>query len=224
MAKNQFQLFEGTQVQRQYPGSGEQTHSMTFYSATFRTNHRGGPRLVVGFAILFAVAAYKAAVYIVADDMAGLAYVAIGVLGCAFIIAIVSNWRRGLYFFLTWLLFEDFARKYLGNNMAIFFAKDVLILFVYLSFFLAYRRKQVLLFRPPFLVPVLLLVWFGVVQIFNPASTHFVYGLLGFKLFFYYIPLFFVGYALLNSELELRRFFTVNLVLASIIVSLGIAQ
>src|SRR5215472_8336546 len=197
---------------------------MTLYPATFRTNHHGGPRLVVGLAILFAVAAYKAAAYIVADDMAGLAYVAMGLLGFAIIIAILSNWRRGLYFFLAWLLFEDFARKYLGNNMAIFFAKDVLILFVYLSFFLAYRRKEVHLFRPPFLVPVLLLVWFGVIQIFNPASTHFVYGLLGFKLFFYYIPLFFVGYALLNSESELRWFFTVNLVLASIIVSLGIAQ
>jgi hypothetical protein len=44
------------------------------------------------------------------------------------------------------------------------------------------------------------------------------------KIYFYYIPLLFVGYALLNSEAELRRFFFVNMVLALIIVSLGIAQ
>jgi len=50
------------------------------------------------------------------------------------------------------------------------------------------------------------------------------YGVLGMKLFFYYIPLLFVGYALLNSETELRRFFFVNLILAMIIISLGIAQ
>ena len=50
-------------------------------------------------------------------------------------------------------------------------------------------------------------------QVFNPASTTIWYGLMGFKLFFYYVPLLFLGYALLNSEAELRRFFKVNLIL-----------
>jgi len=114
----------------------------------------------MGFMILFAGAAYKSAGYVIAGDMVGLAYVAMALIACAFILVILNNWRNGLYFFLIWLLFEDFARKYLGNNMAIFFAKDVLAAFVYLSFFLAYRRKEVTSFRPPFLVPVLLFVWF----------------------------------------------------------------
>jgi hypothetical protein len=47
---------------------------------------------------------------------------------------------------------------------------------------------------------------------------------MGFKIFFYYIPMVFLGYALINSEAQLRHFFTVNMVLALIIVSLGIAQ
>jgi hypothetical protein len=156
--------------------------------------------------------------------LAGLAFVALAFVGCAIVIAILKDWRKGLYFFLAWLLFEDLARKYLGNNMAIYFAKDFLLLVIYLSFLAAYRRRQVAGFRPPFLVPLLLLVWFGAIQIFNPASTHIVYGLLGFKLFFYYVPLVFVGYALLNSEADLRRFFFVNMILATIIVGLGIAQ
>ena len=129
-----------------------------------------------------------------------------------------------VYLFLSWLLFEDFARKFLGNNMAIYFAKDFLVLVVYISFFTAFRRKEVTIFRPPFLMPLLIFVWFGAMQVFNPASTHIMYGLMGFKMYFYYIPLVFIGYALLNSEAELRRFFTVNLVLVLIIVSLGIAQ
>ena len=185
---------------------------------------RRSPLVVLGFLIIFAVAAYKSANYVIADDMTGLSFVALAFVGCAFIVAMLNNWRNGLYFFLTWLLFEDFARKYLGNNMAIYFAKDVLAAVVYLSFFLAYRRKQVTSFRPPFLVPVLLFVWFGVMQVFNSASTHLMYGVMGLKLFFYYIPLLFVGYALLNSEADLRRFFFVNMTLAAIIVSLGIAQ
>src|SRR5258708_37316526 len=182
------------------------------------------PLPLLGFIALFAVTVYKAANYVIAGDMTSLAYIALLFVGSAFVVAMLNSWRKGLYFFLTWLLFEDFARKYLGNNMAIYFAKDVLAAAVYLSFFLAYRRKEVTSFRPPFLVPVLLFVWFGVMQVFNPASTNLMYGVLGLKLFFYYVPLLFVGYALLNSETELRHFFFVNMILALIIVSLGIAQ
>lgn len=187
-------------------------------------NLRRHPLIVLGFVALCMGAAYKSAGFILAGDLTGLGLAALAIVVFALVIAILNDWRKGLYFFLTWLLFEDFARKYLGNNMAIYFGKDLLVLVVYLSFFIAYRRKEVVGFRPPFLMPLLLFVWFGVIQIFNPGSTHIVYGLLGFKLFFYYVPLVFVGYALINSEAELRRFFFVNLVLASIIGGLGIAQ
>jgi len=129
-----------------------------------------------------------------------------------------------VYFFLSWLLFEDYARKFLGNNMAIYFAKDFLFLVVLISFLAALRRKDVTTFRPPFLVPLLIFIWFGVLQMFNPASTSIWYGLMGVKIFFYYVPLVFVGYALLNSEAQLRRFFSINLVLAVVVISLGIAQ
>src|SRR6202008_1625835 len=95
---------------------------------------------------------------------------------------------------------------------------------VLISFFGAYLRKQAARFPPPFLVPLLIFIWFGAIQVFNPASTHIVYGLMGFKLFFYYIPFLFVGYALLNSEQELRRFFIINTVLVLIIVGLRTTQ
>lgn len=182
------------------------------------------PLTFLSFVVLFVAAAYKAAGFILAGDMTGLALAAIAIAVCALVVAILNDWRKGLYFFLAWLLFEDFARKYLGNNMAIYFAKDFLLLVIYISFIGAYRRKEVSGFRPPFLIPLLLLVWFGVIQIFNPGSTHIMFGLLGFKVYFYYIPLLFVGYALINSEVELRRFFFVNLALSAIISGLGIAQ
>src|SRR5580658_9957468 len=180
--------------------------------------------LLFGILVVGAFAAYKSAQYVINDDITGLAYAVMCILGGAIVVAILHNWRNGVYFFLSWLLFEDFARKFLGNNMAIYFAKDFLVLIVYISFFVAFRRKEVTIFRPPFLVPLLIFVWFGVIQIFNPASTHIMYGLMGMKIYFYYVPLIFIGYALLNSEAELRRFFTVNMVLVLVIVSLGIAQ
>jgi hypothetical protein len=174
--------------------------------------------------LLFGVGAYVFAQYVVSNDVLGLAYAALLCLGAVFAVAIVNNWRTGVYCFFAWLLFEDLARKYLGNNMAIYFAKDVLVALVYLSFFIAYRRKTVQTMRPPFFVPVIIFVWFGILQVFNPGSSTIVYGILGVKLFFTYMPLFYVGYALLNSELELRRFFNFNVLLILPICGLGIAQ
>ena len=187
-------------------------------------NLRRNPLIVFGFLLLFVVAAYKTAGFILAGNMTDLALVTIAVAMCALVVAILNDWRKGLYLFLAWLLFEDFARKYLGNNMAIYFAKDFLLLVIYISFIAAYRRKEVTGFRPPFLTPLLLFIWFGVIQIFNPSSTHIMFGLLGFKVYFYYVPLLFIGYALINSEAELRRFFFTNLALSAIISGLGIAQ
>jgi hypothetical protein len=197
---------------------------MRIASALSSGQFRRGPLVTIGTLIVGAFAAYQAAQYVLSGDFTSLAYVGMALVGGAIVIGILNNWRNGVYFFLSWLLFEDLARKFLGNNMAIYFAKDFLALVVYISFLAAMRRKEVTSFRPPFLGPVLVFVWFGILQIFNFASPSMWYGLMGFKIFFYYVPLVFLGYALINSETQLRRFFTVNMVLALIIVSIGIAQ
>jgi hypothetical protein len=187
--------------------------------------YRRNPLYFLGFLIFCAFAAKELADYVINNDTEGLAYVALVIVMGGSVVVILNNWRNGVYFFLTWLLFEDFARKFLGNNMAIYFAKDVLLLVVYISFFAARQRKEVTTsFRPPFRAAVLLLFWLGVVQIFNPYSTTVWYGLMGVKIFFYYVPLLFVGYAFFESERDVRRFLFVNLGLILAIVSLGIAQ
>src|SRR5271170_2349519 len=144
-----------------------------------------GKRPIIAFGILVvsAIAAYELAQYVISDDMTGLAYAGLCVAGGAIVVAILNNWRNGVYFFLSWLLFEDFARKFLSNNMAIYFAKDFLVLVLYISFFTAFRRKEVPFFRPPFFMPLLIFIWFGFLQVFNPASAHIMYGLMGFKMF-----------------------------------------
>ncbi len=86
-------------------------------TASTSGSFRRSPLVVLGFLIFFVVAAYKTADFVIAGDMTGLAFVALAFTGGAIVIAILNNWRNGLYFFLAWLLFEDFARKFLGNNM-----------------------------------------------------------------------------------------------------------
>jgi hypothetical protein len=180
----------------------------------------------IAFFALALVGAYKIAGYVVANDFTSLLYIVLIFIVLVFIVALLKNWRNGVYLFLAWLLFEDLARKFLGNNMAIYFAKDFLALLLYLAFFAAYRRKDPDLqtFRPPFLAVLLIFVWYAAMQVFNPASTSVFYGLLGMKIYFCYIPLIVIGYAMINSEADLRKFFYINLGLMLIIAGLGIVQ
>ena len=175
------------------------------------------------FAVVI-IAAYEAAQAILADDLTSLAFAAVLLVGGAVVVAVLNDWRRGLYFLVAWVLFEDLVRKYLGNNMAIFFGKDVLAITLYVSFFRARNAQRVKKFRIPFRIPLLLYIWFGLLQVFNPASTSFFYGILGMKVDFLYVPLIYVGYALINSEEDLRRFFSFTCVLILIVAGLGLAQ
>lgn len=185
---------------------------------------RRSPLVGLGFLLFIALAAYQASRFILSGDTASLILAALFFFFAVIVVAMLNDWRNGLHFFLVWLLFEDFARKYLGNNMAIYFGKDLLAAIIYLSFFVAYRNKGVRTFRPPFLIPLLLFLWFGVIQVFNPASASFVYGVLGMKLYFYYMPLILVGYALFETEADLRKFFFATLIVGVLIISLGVVQ
>ena len=159
-----------------------------------------------------------------AGDIRSLAFAVLGLAACAGAVAVLRDWRSGFYIFLVWLLFEDLPRKYLGNGTALFFGKDILLGFMYISFFVALRKGKEKLFRPRFLLPLALFAWLAAAQIFNPNSPSVLYGLLGFKLYFYYVPLMFLGYAFIRHEEDLRKFLVANALLAGVISLLGIAQ
>lgn len=153
-----------------------------------------------------------------------LIFAALGFVLLVIALVILHSWRAGFYFFLVWLLFEDLIRKYLGNNMAIFFAKDCLAGLTYISLLIAIRRNETKVFRPPFLLFLSLFFWLAVLQVFNPYSPSAFYGILGLKVDFFYVPLVFLGYALIRDERDLHRFLLVFMILAIMISGLGIAQ
>jgi hypothetical protein len=184
--------------------------------------HRSGRNLLT--VALIALAAYGCANFIIAGDLVGLYYGGLVVLGLVALVAILKDWRKGVYAFVAWIAVEDLIRKYLGNNMIIYFAKDFLALVLYLSFFIARRSTLTKVYRPPFLIPFLVFFWYGVLQVFNPASTSIFYGLMGLKICFLYAPLLFLGHALVDSEKELRRFFFFNSFLILAVAGFGIAQ
>jgi len=177
-----------------------------------------------GLFVLAIWAAWQAGDEVASGNMRTLEFVALGFVVCAIGIAILRSWRTGFYFFLVWMLFEDMARKYMGNNTGLFFGKDVLLLLVYISFLRDLRLGRARSFRPPFLLFLGLFFWFGLLQVFNQNSPTILFGVLGMKTYFYYVPLMFVAYGLIRTDQELRKFLIANLVLASVIGGLGIAQ
>jgi hypothetical protein len=168
--------------------------------------------------------AYEIGGKIAADDLRSMEFYALIFAGCVVAIATLRNWRHGFYLFLVWLLFEDLVRKYMGNGLVLFFRKDILVGITYISLVVAIRKGQEKAFRPPFLLFLSFFVWLGVLQVFNQNSPSIFYGFLGFKLDFYYIPLMFVGYALIRSDEELRKFLVFNLSFAGLIAVLGLIQ
>ncbi len=191
----------------------------------FHSSSIGGPRLRTLAALLAAFGlVVPFTVWIVQGRLSQLSFEMLGFALGVLALAILSNWRAGLYLFLGWLIFEDLARKFMGNNMLVYFGKDALVAIVYLAFLFERKRRGVAIFRPPFWVALMLFVWLGVLQVANPNSPSIFYGLLGFKLYFYYIPLMFLGYALICSEEDLRRFLVFNLAIAAVVALLGVIQ
>jgi hypothetical protein len=139
-------------------------------------------------------------------------------------LAALNNWRVGVLLFIPWLLFEDLARKYLGNGFILFFGKDVLAAITYLSLLRAKRRGEVPWFRSSFLTPLALFFCLALIQVFNTWTPSVLYGFLGLKLYFYYCPLMFAGYALIRHEKDLEQVLVFNLALGLLIALLGIVQ
>jgi hypothetical protein len=137
---------------------------------------------------------------------------------------ILKDWRTGILCFLAWMSFEDLVRKYMGNNMAIYFAKDALLAVCCLSFYATRGSKRFFQTTPKFVLPLIFFFFWSLLEAFNPNSPSIWYGMLGLKLYFGYVPLFFLGYALLKNESDLRRFLSFNMIIAVIISLIAVAQ
>ena len=160
--------------------------------------------VVMGLVVLAAV--WELATWIVAGSDKNLVMFGLSLVLVALVVHILNDWRSGVLVFLVWLLFEDLARKYLGNSLIVYFAKDFLVGIAYFSFYSAKCRGEVDVFKVPFLVPLGLFAALAFVQVFNPFSPNVMYGFLGLKLYFYYAPLMYLGYAMLNRPQDLDRF------------------
>ncbi len=100
------------------------------------------------------------------------------------------RWRVAVQAAVVLLVFEGALRKWVfpGAQDLVYFAKDLLLLGVYAGYLAEHRRRRV---RPPdaFTGMTIAGAAFGAIQIFNDRLPNPLVGLLGFKAYFYYVPL-----------------------------------
>src|SRR5271169_5850303 len=125
---------------------------------------------VLGLVVLATI--WELAAWIVAGSDKNLLMFGLSLVVVALVVHILNDWRSGVLVFLVWLLFEDLARKYLGNSLVVYFAKDFLVGIAYFSFYFAKRKGKVDLFKAPFLVPLGLFFALAFVQVFNTSSPN----------------------------------------------------
>ena len=194
---------------------------MNSASGTLRSNQIRSTAIFIAIATL---GAWVFSRWILAGELKSLIVVGAMTCGVLAFLAILQDWRRGLYLFLVWLVFEDLIRKFSGNATVMFFVKDVIALMTYLSMFSLWRRGRLPVFRSHFAKWLLIFIALGVIQVFNPYSPNILYGLLGFKLYFFYVPMMFAGYAYVRSETDLQKFLKLNMWITIVVSGLGIAQ
>jgi hypothetical protein len=138
---------------------------------------------------------------------------------------ILRQWRFGVTIFFAWIVVEDLVRKYLGNQIVLYAAKDVLIGVTYASFLLRRRASgHPTGWKNPLVIPLLVSVGVAIVNSFNGGIDHPAIPLVGLRMNFLYLPLLVLGAAYFDSAARVRRFVRLSLSLGGIVALLGLIQ
>lgn len=139
----------------------------------------------------------------------------------------IRRWRLAVQVGLVLVVLEGAIRKWLlpGSQDLVYFAKDVFFLGAYVGYF---RHRPELKLRYPqetLLYGALVMgAAVGLLQIFNPLLPNMLVGMLGFKAYFFYVPLLFVVPAVFPDDLALARFLKRYVLLAIPVSLLAVAQ
>ena len=150
------------------------------------------------------------------------------VLALLFVIAIpylVRNWRVAMGVLLVWLVVEDLFRRFAGNDLRIYFAKDVAFLILLLGLFLdpGFRERWREATGATRFILYALVAWALIMSV--PAAWQdWRIPLLGLRLDFMYAPLVVAGFVLGSSRASLRRWLLIASAIAAAVSVIGIIQ
>ena len=157
---------------------------------------------------------------------AALPVAAVLVLGVATLIG-VQSWRLSVFLALAYLPVEGLLWVALYPHTApAALAKDFLFVIpAYIGFFYWCMKSKRNFVFPGFpLLAVVLLAGLVIVEIFNPLLEPLLVGLVGAKVWLFYIPMAFLGYHLIRNRSDLDRLLNVMCLVAIIPAVVGIAE
>lgn len=137
------------------------------------------------------------------------------------------RWQKALQAAMVLVILEGAIRKWLlpGAQDLVYFAKDVVLLGVYMGFLRSRERRTMKPPPMPALYPLLAAaIGFGLFEVFNPDLPNILVGLLGFKAYFFYVPLLYVLPAAFSSDQALGRFLRRYALLSIPVGLLALAQ
>jgi hypothetical protein len=143
------------------------------------------------------------------------------------LVAGVHDWRRSVYGLLLFLPFSGlpYIVLYPEVRLALILKDLVFVVPAYLGFAasqLVQRRRVA-----PGALPAVLLVLFGllvVVQAFNPALPNRLVGLIGVKVWLFYLPLCLLGYHLVETRADLSRLLATMSLVAVVPAVVGLVE
>jgi len=146
---------------------------------------------------------------------------------CAAVAIGLHNWRWSVYALLVYLPFSGIPSILAYPHTAVpVLAKDFLfVLPAYLGFaaYVLGRRSQVVFDGAPLgLFALLVLLVLG--QALNPSLPNHLVGLIGVKIWLFYIPLYFLGYHLVEGRKDLFRLLGILSLAAIIPAAIGIVE
>lgn len=135
------------------------------------------------------------------------------------------RWQSLVLFVPVWIIFEALVRRYVVNDVAIFFIKDAILLVAYCKTFGArwLRGRPAIRHTPVNLALACLFLW-NVVEVFSPYRYNFMVGILGLRVSFWYVPLMFLTGELFRSKEELLRTIKRYVLIGPLIAAFGFVQ
>ncbi len=148
------------------------------------------------------------------------------VMACAFAVGI-CEWRRAVYGLLAYLPFSGvpILASYPRTTIAVLLKDFLFVLPAYLGFAVwAVANRQRILFNRALAVLLGLLSALVLAQALNPSLPSRLVGLVGAKVWLFYLPLWVLGYHLVRKRRDLDRLLAVMSIAAVVPVLLGLTE
>jgi hypothetical protein len=136
------------------------------------------------------------------------------------------RWREAVRMGMVLLIFEGALRKWVfpGAQDLIYFAKDVFFAGSYLGFLRDRPRLRYVPPPGPLTAGLAMAALWGLLEVLNPSLPNLLVGVLGFKAYFFYVPLLVVIPASFDSDADLARFLRRYLLIAIPVGLLAVFQ